>query len=152
MPTDMGDFHHPHPLSDSNWTDEKYIKAIKYCEEGLPPRDATELAFGVLIPKWKWRRWTTWVIEDMEAGFDEEDSNLIKLMIALSKQDQMLHKTLSRLAIASAKSGNPNMQQYLLNTRFGYTEKTSTEIDLNIEDTPVVFNIVDMKPNEEEEE
>ena len=152
MPTPLGDFHHPQLLCDSNWTDEKYTKAIKHCEEGLPPRDATELAFGVLIPQWKWRRWTRWTIEDMEAGFDEEDSNLIKLMIGLSEKDQMLHKDLSKLAIASAKAGNANMQQYLLNTRFGYTEKTSTEIDLNVEDTPVVFNIVDMKPNEEEEE
>lgn len=152
MPTGLGDFHHPHPLDDYKGFSERYERAIKHCEEGLPPRDAAELAFDTLIPQWKWRRWTRWAIEDMEAGFDEEDSNLIKLMIGLSKKDQMLHKSLSKLAIASAKAGNPNMQQYLLNTRFGYTEKTSTEIDLNVEDTPVVFNIVDMKPNEEEEE
>lgn len=152
MPTPHGDFHQPHALLNRHGFDKRYVKALEYCEKGLPPKEATEMAFDIILNRHKWSKWNRWAIEDMEAGFDEEDSNLIKLMLGLAAKDNNLHMLLSKRAIKVAEDGNPQMLQFLLKSRYGYTEKTKTDVEITNDDTPIKFEIVDMTPNEEEEE
>ena len=137
---------------DRNGFKEKYPLAVKYCKEGLPPKQAIELAFDVIIDSRKYNEWFRYAMDDMEAGFDASESNLIKLFLALSKADNGLHKRLAKRAIDVAEDGNPVMLQFMLKTRYGYTEKTQTDIDITTDDAPIAFNIVPMTPNEEEEE
>ena len=152
MPTPQGDFHQPHPLSDKKGFDERYKRAIKECEEGLPPKEAIELAFDIIFTRLRWYEWNKWVIEDISAGFDSKDSNLIKLMLGLAAVDKGLHKRLSKKAIEAAEDGNANMIQFMLKTRYGYSEKTKTDVEITSDDTPIKFEIVNMTPNEGEEE
>lgn len=152
MPTELGDFHQPHALLDSKGFKEKYKKAIKHCREGLPPQPAIELAFDCILDRHKFAHWLAWAIEDMEDGFTEEDSNLIKLMVGLSKEDAALHKRLSRKAIDIAESGNQQMLQFLLKTRYDYSEKSKKQLELKTDEAPIKFEIIDMLPNDDEEE
>jgi hypothetical protein len=47
---------------------------------------------------------------------------------------------------------NPNMVQFLLKTKYGYSEKTTSDVNVNMDDTPVKFEIVDMTPNNDIED
>ena len=47
---------------------------------------------------------------------------------------------------------NPQMNQFLLKTRYGYKEKKQTDVEITNENAPISFNIVPMSPNEEDEE
>jgi len=149
MPTPLGDFHHPDKLNDRNRFDDRYEEAIKCVRDGLPPKDACVYVWGVSDKTYK--NWLRWALEDVEAGFDETESNLIKLMIGLAKEDANLHKRLSKRAIEMALDNNTQMLQFLLKTRYGYTEKTKQEVDVSVDDTPVKFEIVDMQPIDEDD-
>lgn len=150
MPTPLGDFHHPHLLHRGDF-EEKYQLAITCVRDGMPPLDACQLAFGTINPRTfdKWRRDA---LSDIEAGFDEEDSNLIKLMRGLAKADQDLHRSLIKQGVKIATDGNVNMLQFLLKTKYNYSEKTKSEVQVSTEEeAPIRFEIVDMQPNEEED-
>ena len=151
MPTELGDFHQPHPLSDRKGFDKRYEEAIERCKNGLPPKEAVEVAFDVMVSTQKWSDWKRFARQDIAAGFDSNDSNLIKLLLGLAKVDHALHENLVSKAFEMAEN-NPNMNQFLLKTRYGYTEKRKTDVEITNENTPITFNIVDMTPNEEEED
>lgn len=149
MPTPMGDFHHPDKLVDSNDFKTKYAKAINYVSDGLPPQEACTLVFGVA--KRTFRKWVEWAMEDIEAGFDESESNLIKLMIGLAQEDAKLHKRISETAISIAvDERNTQMIQFLLKTRFGYAEKSKSEVEVSTDDeTNFNINIIESKPKDD---
>ena len=150
MPTPLGDFHQPFALLDKNGFKEKYKQAIEYARKGLPMKDTCIAVFG--IHETHYYKWHKWVIEDLEDGFTDEDSNLIKLFLGMAKADAMLHLQLKEKGIDLAMEGNANMIQFLLKTQYGYSEVNKTELELSTEEeTPIRFEIVDMKPNEEEE-
>ena len=152
MPTPRGDFHQPDKLRDKHGFDEKYHEALELVKDGVPAKDACMAVFDILERK-TWYNWVNWAKEDLEDGYTEQDSNLIKLILGLSKQDIMLHRNLSKTAIDMAiKDKNPVMTQFLLKTKYGYTEKTKQEVEFNNDDdTPIKFEIVDMRSNDEEE-
>ena len=98
-----------------------------------------------------YHNWFNWAIEDIDAGFDETESNLIKLFIGLAKADARLHARLSKTAIHMAVDNeNTQMLQFLLKTRYGYSEKNKSSVEISSNDAPISFNIVDMKPNEDD--
>lgn len=150
MPTPLGDFHQPDALLDRKGFDEKYERAIRYARDGLPAKDICMMLFGVSLRQYT--NWVKWVEEDLEAGFDETESNLIKLILGIAKEDAKLHKRLSKTAIEMAiDDKNSQMLQFLLKTRYGYTEKTKSELEVSSkEEAPIKFEIVDMQPNDEE--
>lgn len=149
MPTPLGDFHHPDRLLDKNGFDKKYKSVIKYVDEGLPAADACTLVFGLASNK-TYHNWFNWAVEDIEAGFDETESNLIKLFVGLAEADARLHARLSRTAIHMAvDKENSQMLQFLLKTRYGYSEKTKSQVEISTDDAPIAFNIVDMEADEE---
>lgn len=151
MPTELGDFHHPLKLGEGEEFKKKYQKALNYAEEGLPAKDACVLAFG--ISKWTYDSWWKMYKADVVDGFTDEDSNLIKLFNGLSRKDALLHLKLKKTAMDIAVNDkNVPMLQFLLKTGYGYSEKTKAEVDISIDDAPVKFEIVDMTPNEEEED
>ena len=147
MPTGHGDFHHPRLLEkDFDKNLEKCIKAVK---DGLPPQNACVLVFGIHPDTFK--NWYRWARDDLDAGFDETESNLIKLILALSKNDEKLHrrliKTASKMAIDDESA---TMLKFLLETRYDYTPKKRNEVELATkEDTTFNINIVESKPKDD---
>lgn len=149
MPTPSGDFHHPDALMDWKGFDEKYEKAIELARDGVPAQDICMGIFGT--SKRQFRNWVKYYHDDVEAGFDEEDSNLIKLFIGLAKEDLRLHRKLSKKGVEMALDGNSQMLQFMLKTRYGYSEKTKQEVELSTdEEAPISFEIVEMQPIDEE--
>ena len=149
MVTPLGDFHHPYRL-EKNF-DENYKKAVEYAKKGVPARDIVMGIFNITIKQFY--NWQDFYHDDVEHGFDASESKLIKLFDALKKEDTHLHMRLSETAVSMAiDDRNPVMVQFLLKTKYGYSEKTKQEIEFNNEDTPIKFEIVDMTPNDEEEE
>lgn len=149
MPTPLGDFHQPDKLLDSNGFKEKYEIAIEYARDGLPIQDICIVVFGVTRSQFS--RWFKWVAEDIEAGFDETDSNLIKLFMGIAKEDAILHRKLKKKGIEMALDGHSQMLQFILKTSYGYSEKTKTELEVSSdEEAPIKFEIVDMQPNEDD--
>ena len=147
MPTPHGDFHHPKYLEkDFDKNLEKCIKAVK---DGLPPMNACVLVFGIHPETYK--KWYTWARDDMDAGFDETESNLIKLILALSQNDERLHRRLMRTAQKMAiDDESATMLKFLLETRYDYTPKKKSEVDIGTkEDTTFNINIVESKPKED---
>ena len=149
MPSVNGDFYHARRLEKPDF-EENLKLAINCVHDGMPPYDACQLAFGTINPH-TFSRWKTEAISDIEAGYDEEDSNLIKLMVSLAKADQDLHRKLAKQGIKIAIDGNVNMLQFLLKTKYNYSEKTKSEVQVTADEAPIKFEIVDMKPNEEED-
>lgn len=149
MVTNQGDFTHPYKL-EKNFQ-ANYEKAINYVRDGLTVKDAYVSVFG--ISERTFRNWYNSALDDMEAGFTADESNLIKLIIGLSKEDAELNRKLSKKAFDIAiNDGNVSMIQFLLKTRYGYSEKTKHEIEATNENAPITFNIVPMTPNEAENE
>lgn len=150
MPLPNGDFHQPYRLFDRNDFKKNYKKAIELVRDGLPAQDACNLVFGLASHK-TYHQWFNWAIEDMEAGFDETESNLIKLFIGLARADAELHSRLARKAVQLATDReNVQMLQFLLKTRYKYSERNISEVEINTDDTPIVFNVIDMEEDEEE--
>ena len=150
MPTPLGDFHQPDRLLDRHNFDKKYEEVIKLVDDGLPAADACTMVFELASNK-TYHNWFNWAIEDIDAGFDETESNLIKLFIGLAKADARLHARLSKTAIHMAVDNeNAQMLQFLLKTRYGYSEKNKSSVEISSNDAPIAFNIVDMKPNEDD--
>ena len=150
MVTKYGDFHHPNNLSDKNDFTENYKKAISYVNDGLTVKDACVVVFG--ITDRTFRNWYNWAIDDIENGFNESESNLIKLMLGLAKADAELHRKLSKKAQEIAlNDGNVSMIQFLLKTRYGYSEKSKAELEVTNDNAPITFNIVPMTPNKEDD-
>ena len=151
MPTPLGDFHRPDKLVDKNGFKTKYKKAIQYVEDGLPAEYACVLVFN-LASNMTYHNWYKWALEDLEDGFDETDSNLIKLFIGLAEADARLHAKLSKAAVHMAvDKENSQMLQFLLKTRYGYSEKTKSQVNISTDDAPIAFNIVDMEADEEKD-
>ena len=149
MPTELGDFHQPHALLDRRGFPEKYEQAIELARDGVPARDICVSVFG--IGSNQFDNWFKWAYDDIEDGFTEEESNLIKLILGIAREDVKLHRRLTKTAINMAVNENSQMLQFLLKTRYGYSEKTKSEVAVSSRDeTPVKFEIVDMTPNDEE--
>lgn len=144
-----GDFHHPYKLERD--FDKKYKQAMAAAKDGLPAKDVCVLVFG--ITERQFDTWKKMYTDDVENDFTASDSNLIKLFDGLRKNDVNLHRNLSKTAIEMAiEDRNPNMTQFLLKTKYGYSEKNATDVNVNVdEDSPIKFEIVDMTPNDEEE-
>ena len=152
MVTNQGDFHQPTNLSDKKDFDKKYNAAISYVKDGLTVQDTCIAVFG--ITDRTYRNWENWAIDDLEAGFTADESNLIKLMMGLLKEDINLNRKLTKKAFEIALNENDTkMIQFLLKTRYGYNEKTTHKIEAPNESAPITFQFVDMKPlNEGEDE
>lgn len=147
MVTPMGDFHHPFFCQKPDFED-KMNECVKLIEEGLTPQDACVMVIGVL-PR-QYRRWVNMAIDDLKAGFDAEESNLIKFITALAKADASLHQKLSGKAVKLAvEDEDPMMLKFLLQTRYDYSTKKDIEVSSN-EDAPVAINIIDMQPVNED--
>lgn len=148
MTTPSGDFHHPDALAPWKGFDEKYEKAIELAKDGVPAEDICMGVFGT--SKRQFRNWIKYYQSDVEAGYDEEDSNLIKLLLGIAKEDLKLHRKLSKKGIDMALDGNSQMLQFLLKTRYGYAERSKSEVELSTEeDTNFNINIVESKPRED---
>lgn len=146
MVTNQGDFHQPTKLYDSNNFAKNYEKAINYVKDGLRVKETCMIVFN--ITDRTFRNWQNWAIDDLEAGFTSEESNLIKLITGLSREDMELNRKLSKKAFDIAiNDGDTNMIKFLLKTRYGYNEKTKHEIETTLENAPITFHFVDMKPN-----
>lgn len=148
MPTPLGDFHQPFLLNKSDF-EEKLKKCVEAVEDGLPPANACRLVWGI-IPR-TYNRWYQQATEDMEAGFTASESNLIKLILALSGKDEKLHlrliKTATKLAVDDESA---TMLKFLLETRYDYSTKKRSEVDIGTkEDITFNINIVESKPRED---
>lgn len=150
MVTKQGDFHQPTKLYDKNGFAKNYEKALLVVRDGLTVENTCIAVFG--ITGRTFRNWKKWAFEDIEAGFTSEDSNLIKLILGLSKEDLELNRKVSKKAFDVAiNDGDVKMIKFLLKTRYGYNEKTKHEIEAT-NNAPFTFNIVPMTPNEAENE
>lgn len=148
MVTKQGDFTHPYKLEKD--FQANYEKAINYVKDGLTVKDSCIAVFG--ITDRTFRNWEKSAIEDLEAGFTAEESNLIKLIIGLSREDLELCRKLSKKAFDIALNDNDTkMIQFLLKTRYGYTDKTTHDVELSSKDDySFNINIVGMKEAENE--
>ena len=149
MVTPAGDFHHPYKL-EKNYPEnkEKVLKAIR---DGMSPRDACVMTFGMLDRQW--RRWVEFVEDDIANGFDETESNLIDLFLSMAKEEMSLRQQLERKANYMAlEDDNVEMLKFLLERRHGYTRQTKKDVDVAVkEEVPVKFEFVNMTPTENEE-
>ena len=147
MVTKQGDFTHPYKLEKD--FKANYEKSINMVKDGLTVKDSCIAVFG--ITDRTFRNWEKSAIEDLEAGFTADESNLIKLMMDLSKENIELCRKLSKKAFDMAINGdNANMVQFLLKTRYGYTDKTKHSFEVEEkEDFNFSINIVDAKPIDE---
>lgn len=144
MTTNLGDFHQPHNLADNKNFASNYEKAISYVKDGLSVKDTCIAVFG--ITDRTYRNWEKWAIDDIEAGFTADDSNLIKLIFGLSREDINLNRKLSKKAKEVALDGDVKMLQFLLKTRYGYTDKTKHDVKVSSnENMEFKINIVDSK-------
>lgn len=151
MPKPNGDFYSSPILDKYNDKDydhelEKCVEAVK---DGLPPVNACMLVFG--IHESTYSRWYRQVTEDIEAGFDETDSRMIRLILALSQNDQKLHKRLIKTATKMAiDDESATMLKFLLETRYDYAPKKKSEVELATkEDTTFNINIVESKKKDD---
>jgi len=145
MPTKSGEPHHPMFLR----TDykKKLDTACELVKKGLPPKNALR-SMGVNVQTWY--SWLRFIDEDIKAGFT--DTPLIKFVSRLAEIDEETHADLVGEAISKAKDGDSQLLMFLLKTRYGYKDSKKQEVELSTkEDAPVVFNIVDMKPLENDE-
>lgn len=145
MPTKSGEPHHPIFLQ----TDykKKLDTAMEMVKKGLPPKNALR-AMGV--HNQTWYRWLQFIDEDIKAGFT--DTPLIKFMARLAEVDEETHADLAGTAIKKANEGDTQMLMFLLKTRYGYKDSKKQEVELSTkEEAPVVFNVVPMKPLENDE-
>lgn len=151
MPKENGEPRYPNKLKMERTDFKKKLKrTIEDIEDGLPPADALILSFGIADIS-TYRNWIKWAKEDIEQGFTEKDSRLIELILEIAKADAKLHKKLAHTAVRLAvEDYDSKMLQFLLKTRYGYTEKTKSKVELsNDEEAPVKFVFTDMTPNEE---
>ena len=146
MPTKDGDPHYPYMLQKRyKETKDKVIAAVK---RGLPPRNAF---ISVGIAGRQYDRWYDMAVEDIEAGFT--DTPLIKFMTEVAQANEKIHERLIDKSLDLADEGDTSMIQFLLKTRYGYDTKKKTEVELSgNKKAPVTFQIVDMKPLENDEE
>ena len=150
LPADYRPAHEPY-LIETKWQREKLEKEIiGAIEDGLPVRDAFQLAGVNLYTYYRWRKWYQ---EDIEAGF--KGTELIQLMENVAKADKNLFRQLSKSMMKSAEEGNVRMQMYLADNRFGYANRRKNKLELgssNKDDGKPVINIVNMTSVDEEEE
>lgn len=146
MPTPGGNPHYPDILKKRyKETKDKLIAAV---ERGLPPKNAF---ISVGLSKYQYYDWCNYAKEDIEAGFT--DTPLINLMIEVAQANEKVHERLIDKGLELADDGDASMIQFLLKTRFGYDTKKKTEVELSgNKKAPVTFQIVDMKPLENDEE
>jgi len=145
MPTKLGKPHEPKFLQ--NDYKKKFDTAAEMVRKGLPPKNALK-AMGV--HEQTWYSWVRFVEEDIEAGFT--NTPLVKFMTRLAAIDEETHQDLVGEAISKAKDGDSQLLMFLLKTRYGYKDSKKQEVELSTkEDAPVVFNVVDMKPLDNDE-
>ena len=100
----------------------------------------------------QFNRWLRHAEEDIIAGFTEEDSRLIELMIKIGREELNLRRRLERRANKLALSESNDMLKFLLERRHGYTKQTQKDIEVSTkEEAPIKFEFVDMKPTENED-
>ena len=149
MVTERGDFHHPNKLS-KNYKENK-AKVLAAIKDGMRPKDACIMTFGML--ERQWRRWIEFVEDDIAHGFDETESNLIDLFMAMAREELSLRQKLERKANNMALADdNVEMLKFLLERRHGYTKQSKKDVDVAVkEEVPVKFEFVDMTPTENED-
>ena len=144
------DFHYPYKLRN----DAKYEKDLAECiacvKDGMSPQDACMMVFD--INQSQFNRWLRHAEEDIIAGFTEEDSRLIELMIKIGREELNLRRRLERRANKLALTESNDMLKFLLERRHGYTKQTQKDIEVSTkEEAPIKFEFVDMKPTENED-
>lgn len=145
MPTKNGDPHHPYFLQKDY--KKKLDTACELVKKGLPPKNALR---SMGVPADRWYAWLRFIDEDIKAGFT--DTPLIKFVSRLAEIDEETHADLVGEAISKAKDGDTQLLMFLLKTRYGYKDKKKQEVELSTkEEAPVVFNVVPMKPLENDE-
>lgn len=145
MPTKNGEPHYPIFLQKDY--KKKLDTACELVKKGLPPKNALR---SLGVHEQTWYRWLQWVDEDVKAGITR--SPLINFISRLAEIDEETHADLVGEALSKAKTGDTQMLMFLLKTRYGYKDSKKREVELSTkEDAPVVFNIVDMKPLENDE-
>lgn len=91
-----------------------------------------------------YRRWLRWYREEVEEELD--DTPIINLFAKVYQAERESESTILGIEVDHALNGSLKATQHLLDNRFGYGKKKS-EVELNVkEDTPIKFEIVDMKP------
>ena len=134
----MGDFHQPiRLLKDYESNTKKVLESI---DDGLPPKNAVMMVFGITSNQWY--VWRKYVEEDLEDGFTEEDSPLIKLFMRMADHEEKLHQQLVSKAREMALDENTEMLKFLLERRFNYKKTSKNEVEHSTkEDTTFNINI-----------
>lgn len=150
MVTSQGDFHHPYKVHNQNYKENKE-KVLKAISNGMSPKDACIMVFGIL--ERQWYRWMEFVEDDIANGFDETESALIDLFLSMAKEEMNLRQQLEKKANSLAlNEDNVEMLKFLLERRHGYTKQTKKDVDVAVkEEVPIKFEFVDMTPTENEE-
>lgn len=150
MVTELGDFHHPDRLCGRQYEQEKkeVLRAVK---DGMEPKDACMMIYGI-TPQ-TWYNWVKWTEDDIRAGFNAEESRLIKLMTEMASHRLGLRHKLEKKANRMAlKEDNVEMLKFLLERKHGYEKKTKKDVDVGVkEDAPIKFEFVDMTPTDNED-
>lgn len=144
------DFHYPYKLRN----DAQYKKDLEECiecvEDGMSPQDACMMVFK--INNQQFSRWLRHAEEDILAGFTEEDSRLIELMLKLANEELNLRRRLERRANKLALTESNDMLKFLLERRHGYIKQSQKDLEVSTkEEAPIKFEFVDMQPTENED-
>lgn len=140
LPEDYRPPHIPYQLD----TTKKYEKirhdVIGAIRDGLPVADAFQLA-GI-HPK-TYYSWCKYFEEDFADGFT--GTNLIKLFLAVMKEDKALYRRLSRKMLEKVDEGDTRMMMYLADNRFGNANKRKNTLEIDSKESgDVTINIVNM--------
>ena len=123
-------------------TGEELIEKI--CEDARRclPIESCFVKNGVKLNTY--RQWRRWYREEVEEGL--EDTPIINLFSRVYQAERESEAVILDIEVDHALNGSLKATQHLLDNRFGYGKKKS-EVELNVkEDTPIKFEIVDMKP------
>lgn len=138
------DYHYPRALR--NDYKKNLDKAIDAVKDGLPPKEACMMVYG--IAERTWYEWKEHAIEDAENG--QENAPLVHLMCKLAKQDIETHKSLVKKGINLALDDeNPNVEmlKFMLERRYGYKKQTTNEVEVSApEDFNFNINITESEP------
>lgn len=149
MPTPNNNPHLPNSFANKD-LDSKLTQIKNRIDDGLEVWESVCEVIG--IHKRQFYRWREYVEEDLEAGFTEEDSELIRFMMEVSKYDLASKRVFTSTAKQMALDGDADMLKFILERRYGMKKSSKNEVEVTgDEKKPVSFTIVDMKPNENDE-
>lgn len=123
---------------------EGRILIEKICDDAKTclPIESCFIKNGVNVGTY--RKWCKWYHEELEEGLT--DTPIINMFDKIYQAERESEAVILGVEVDHARNGNLKATQHLLNTRYGYGKKKS-EVEFNVkEDTPIKFEIVDMKP------